>query len=84
MFNLREYILFRLEEKRELFNGEVDTNFRMVSNPWVARRVYEEGNIVYHPVEVEPATGAITGPAEQHLAWWRANKRTTQGVFLLG
>jgi len=83
MFNLREYILFRLEEKRELFNGEVDTNFRMVANPWVAFRVYEEGNIVYHPVEVEPVTGSTTGPPEQHLAWWRANKRTTQGVFLL-
>jgi len=83
MFNLREYILFRLEERRELFNGEVDTNFRMVANPWVARRVYEEGNIVYHPVEVEPVTGSTTGPPEQHLAWWRANRRTTQGVFLL-
>ena len=84
MFNLKEYILFRLEEKRELFNGEVDTNFRMVANPWIARRVYEEGNVVYHPVELEPITSAGTEAPEQHLAWWRSNKRTTQGVFLLG
>ena len=81
-FNLQEYILFRLEVQRELFNGEVDTNFKMVANPWVAYRVYEEGNIVYHPVEIEPEVSGSTGQPEQHLAWWRANKRTTLGVFL--
>ena len=48
-FNLQEYILFRTEIKRELTNAEVDTNFQMVSNPWVDSRVYEIGNIVYHP-----------------------------------
>ena len=77
-FNLQEYILFRVEIKRELTNAEVDTNFQMVSNPWVTSRVYEIGNIVYHPVIVDdPAT---TGE-DQVLAWWRANVRTTQGVF---
>ena len=77
-FNLQEYILFRTEIKRELTNAEVDTNFQMVSNPWVDSRVYEIGNIVYHPVIVDdPAT---TGE-DQVLAWWRANIRTTQGVF---
>jgi len=86
-FNLREYILFRTEINRELFNSEVDTNFKMVANPWANNRVYEEGNIVYHPVEVESSTG-ITGPITsstgsetQSLVWWRANKRTTLGVF---
>ena len=73
-FNLQEYILFRLEVQRELFNGEVDTNFKMVANPWVAYRVYEEGNIVYHPVEIEPEVSGSTGQPEQHLAWWRANR----------
>lgn len=81
-FNLQEYILFRLEVQRELFNGEVDTNFKMVANPWVNYRVYEEGNIVYHPVEIEPEVSGSTGQPEQHLAWWRANRRTTLGVFL--
>ena len=77
-FNLQEYILFRTEIKRELTNGEVDTNFQMVSNPWVTTRIYEIGNIVYHPVIVDdPAT---TGE-DQVLAWWRSNIRTTQGVF---
>ena len=77
-FNLQEYILFRTEIKRELTNGEVDTNFQMVSNPWVTTRVYEIGNIVYHPVIVDdPST---TGE-DQVLAWWRSNVRTTQGVF---
>ena len=77
-FNLQEYILFRTEIKRELTNAEVDTNFQMVSNPWVTTRVYEIGNIVYHPVIVDdPAT---TGE-DQVLAWWRSNVRTTQGVF---
>lgn len=33
-FNLQEYILFRTEIKRELTNAEVDTNFKMVANPW--------------------------------------------------
>ena len=77
-FNLQEYILFRTQIKRELSNAEVDTNFQMVSNPWVTTRVYQIGNIVYHPVIVDdPAT---TGE-DQLLAWWRANERTTQGVF---
>lgn len=84
-FNLKEYILYRTEIKRELFNTEVDNNFKMVANPWVEERVYEEGNIVYHPVVVEPITGTPqpTGGGSQSLAWWRANKRTTKGVFLL-
>ncbi len=51
-FNLQEYILFRTEIKRELLNFEVDNNFKMVANPWVSNRVYDEGNIVYHPVQV--------------------------------
>ncbi len=82
-FNLKEYILFRTEIKRELFNEEVDTNFKMVSNPWVATRRYEKGNIVYHPVTIEKTTGDIgaTGEDTEYLAWWRANKRTTLGVF---
>jgi len=81
-FNLKEYILFRTEVKRELFNSEVDSNFKMVANPWVDDRVYEEGNIVYHPVTVQSATGSTsTGGDEEALAWWRANQRTTQGVF---
>lgn len=82
-FNLQEYILFRTELGRELFNAEVDTNFKMVANPWVNDRVYDEGNIVYHPVEVDPATGSSgsTGGDNQALAWWRANQRTTLGVF---
>jgi hypothetical protein len=82
-FNLQEYILFRTEIGRELFNVEVDTNFRMVANPWVTDRVYDEGNIVYHPVEVDSPTGnsGTTSGPEQVLAWWRANQRTTLGVF---
>ena len=40
-FNLQEYILFRTEIKRELTNAEVDTNFKMVSNPWESTRIYE-------------------------------------------
>lgn len=75
-FNLKEYILYRTEVNRELFNAEVDTNFKMVANPWVPSRVYEEGNIVYHTVNVENVTGG-----ESALGWWRANKRTTQGSF---
>ena len=78
-FNLKEYILFRTEIKRELTNAEVDTNFQMVSNPWVTTRLYEEGNIVYHPVIVDDPT---TTGEDQVLAWWRANKRTTQGTFV--
>jgi hypothetical protein len=76
-FNLQEYILFRTELKRELLNFEVDNNFKMVANPWVSNRVYDEGNIVYHPVEVVGPTG---GPVET-LVWWRANQRTTQSIF---
>ena len=79
-FNLQEYILYRTEIRRELTNGEVDTNFKMVSNPWVAERTYEIGNIVYHPVVIENPTGS-TGEDEEALAWWRANKRTSRGVF---
>jgi len=97
-FNLKEYILFRTEVNRELFNAEVDTNFRMVANPWVEERIYEEGHIVYHPVVVESDGGDIgailqedapaeviqpTGTEEKSLGWWRANTRTTKGVFLL-
>ena len=33
-FNLKEYIIYRNEVKRELFNGEVDENFKAVANPW--------------------------------------------------
>ena len=82
-FNLQEYILFRTEIGRELFNAEVDTNFKMVANPWVNDRVYDEGNIVYHPVEVDPVTGnsGSTGGQSEALVWWRANQRTTLGVF---
>ena len=81
-FNLQEYILFRTEVGRELFNAEVDNNFKMVANPWTAERVYEEGNIVYHPVQIVPETGdEPTGGNEQQLAWWRAKERTTRGVF---
>ena len=76
-FNLQEYILFRTEIKRELLNFEVDNNFKMVANPWISNRVYDEGNIVYHPVQV---TGPTGGPTET-LVWWRANKRTTQSIF---
>jgi len=76
-FNLKEYILFRTEIKRELLNFEVDNNFKMVANPWVSNRIYDEGNIVYHPVQVVGPTG---GPTET-LAWWRANQRTTQSIF---
>ena len=77
-FNLQEYILFRTEIKRELTNAEVDTNFKMVANPWEDDRVYEIGNIVYHPVIVDDP---LTTGEDQVLAWWRANVRTTQGVF---
>jgi len=30
-FNLKEYIIYRTEVKRELFNGEVDDNFKAVA-----------------------------------------------------
>ena len=82
-FNLKEYILFREEIKRELFNVEVDENFKAVSNPWVHYRRYEIGQIVYHPIMIEPDTGEVdpTGGGEEHLTWWRANTRTTLGVF---
>ena len=93
-FNLKEYILFRTEVNRELFNAEVDTNFKMVANPWVIGRTYEEGHVIYHPVTVsndtdigailkEDATGTPASGDGQRLAWWRANKRTTRGVFIL-
>ena len=78
-FNLQEYILFRTEIKRELTNAEVDTNFQMVANPWTDSRLYEKGNIVYHPVIVDDPT---TTGEDQALAWWRANKRTTLGTFV--
>ena len=79
-FNLKEYIIYRNEVKRELFNGEVDENFKAVANPWVDNRTYDEGHIVYHPVEIVDVTGG-TSVSSEALAWWRANKRTTQGVF---
>ena len=79
-FNLKEYILFRTEIKRELTNAEVDTNFKMVANPWEDDRIYEVGNIVYHPVIVDDPN---TTGEDQVLAWWRANTRTTQAVFVL-
>jgi len=79
-FNLKEYIIYRTEVKRELFNGEVDDNFKAVANPWVDDRTYEEGHIVYHPVEVIEPTGG-TSVSSEALVWWRANKRTTRGVF---
>ena len=75
---MKRLILFRTEIKRELTNAEVDTNFQMVANPWETTRLYQVGNIIYHPVVVDdPAT---TGE-DQLLGWWRANKTTTQGVF---
>ena len=76
-FNLNEYILFRTEIKRELLNFEVDNNFKMVANPWTDDKIYDEGNIVYHPVQLQNPTG---GPTEA-LVWWRANQRTTLSVF---
>ncbi len=76
--NLQEYILFRTEVRRELFNREVETKFQMVSNPWEESRIYEIGNIVYHPVVIDDPT---TTGEDQVLVWWRANIRTTQGVF---
>tara|TARA_R110000823_G_scaffold16638_2_gene53233 strand:+ start:2014 stop:4719 length:2706 start_codon:yes stop_codon:yes gene_type:complete len=80
-FNLKEYIIYRNEVKRELFNGEVDENFKAVANPWVDNRSYDTGHIVYHPVEVVEATGS-TSIVSETLVWWRANKRTTEGVFV--
>ena len=77
-FNLQEYMLFRTEIKRELTNAEVDTNFQMVANPWEAARLYQVGNIIYHPVVVDDPD---TTGEDQLLGWWRANKTTTQGVF---
>ena len=80
-FNLKEYIIYRNEIKRELFNGEVDENFKAVANPWVDNRTYDNGHIVYHPVEVLEPTGS-TSVVTETLVWWRANRRTTQGVFV--
>ena len=80
-FNLKEYILFRTEIQRELFNAEVDENFKAVANPWVTTRWYDEGHIVYHPVTVTLPTGTPSGTSDQRLVWWRANQKTTQGVF---
>ena len=84
-FNLKEYILFRTEIKRELFNEEVDRNFQAVANPWTNYRRYEIGDVVYHPVIVESTTGEAptTGEPEEFLVWWRANKRTTLGTFIM-
>ena len=77
-YNLKEYLLFREDINRELLNGEVDSNFKMVANPWSEERQYEEGNIVYSEVQVvDGATGSETA-----LAWWRANTKTTIGVFI--
>jgi hypothetical protein len=80
-FNLNEYILFRTEIQRELLNSEVDENFRAVANPWVTTRWYEEGHIVYHPVTVTLPPGSPSGSSDQRLVWWRANQKTTQGIF---
>ena len=80
-FNLTEYIIYRNEVKRELFNGEVDENFKAVANPWVDNRTYNTGHIIYHPVEVTDPTGS-TSIVTETLVWWRANKRTTQGTFV--
>jgi len=84
-FNLKEYILFRTEIKRELFNEEVDRNFQAVANPWTDYRRYEIGDVVYHPVVIESITGEAptTGEPEEFLVWWRANKRTTLGTFIM-
>ena len=38
-------------------------------------------SIVYHPVEVIEPTGS-TSVVSETLVWWRANKRTTAGVFV--
>lgn len=80
-FNLKEYIIYRNEVKRELFNGEVDENFKAVANPWVDNRTYDTGHIVYHPVEVIEPSGS-TSVVSETLVWWRANTRTTQGTFV--
>lgn len=74
-FSLEELLKFRLEIGRELYNSEVDDNFKYVSNPWSSTRRYVEGNIVYHPVTV----GIV-----EKLAWWRANTNTTLGSFISG
>jgi hypothetical protein len=80
-FNLQEYIIFRTDPavSRELFNAEVDTNFKMVSNPWINTRQYEEGNIIYHPIPVDDPEA--TGGQSNRLVWLRAKRRTTLGVF---
>ena len=82
-FNLQEYIIFRTDPavSRELFNAEVDTNFKMVSNPWISTRQYEEGNIIYHPIPVDDPEA--TGGQSNRLVWLRAKRRTTLGVFNL-
>jgi hypothetical protein len=72
---LQEYLKFRVEVGRELLNVEVDTNFRVVANPWVNNRVYQVGYIIYTEVE-----DIITG--ETRLGWFRANTTTTKGIFI--
>lgn len=74
-FDLQEYLKYRVEVGRELLNVEVDTNFRVVANPWVNTRVYQVGYIVYHEVDSE-----VTG--ETRLGWFRANTTTTKGLFV--
>jgi hypothetical protein len=74
-FDLQEYLKYRVEVGRELLNVEVDTNFRVVANPWINTRVYLVGYIVYYEVDSE-----ITG--ETRLGWFRANTTTTKGLFV--
>jgi len=74
-FDLQEYLKYRVEVGRELLNVEVDTNFRVVANPWVDYRVYQVGYIVYNEVDSD-----ITG--ETRLGWFRANTTTTKGLFV--
>jgi hypothetical protein len=74
-FDLQEYLKYRVEVGRELLNVEVDTNFRVVANPWVNTRVYQVGYIVYNEVDSE-----VTG--ETRLGWFRANTTTTKGLFV--
>lgn len=77
MPNFQENILFRTEVNRELFNHEVDSNFRYVANPWSPKRRYEIGMIVYHRI-VDETTGGLS-----LLHWFIATTRTTKGAFIM-
>ena len=66
-FNLKEYIIYRTEVQRELFNGEVDENFKAVANPWVDNRSYDTGHVVYHPVEVVISAGVVKGKTKAKI-----------------